>query len=59
MSGDSSSDRSGCGGGDSGGSGAGVYVASSKRLFLEPLSLERHLEDFHELWTDADAVKWS
>lgn len=35
------------------------YSAESARLWLEPLTAEEHLDDFHELWTDPDAVKWT
>jgi hypothetical protein len=31
----------------------------SERLYLEPLTAEKHLEDFHELWIHEDAVKYS
>jgi hypothetical protein len=31
----------------------------SERLYLEPLSIVAHLDDFHELWATEEAVKWS
>jgi RimJ/RimL family protein N-acetyltransferase len=31
----------------------------AKRLYLERLSVSKHLEDFHELWTTDEAVIWS
>ncbi|CZR51629.1 uncharacterized protein PAC_01506 [Phialocephala subalpina] len=33
--------------------------AQTSRIYLEPLTLEKHLEDFHELWTSEEAVQWS
>jgi RimJ/RimL family protein N-acetyltransferase len=35
------------------------YAAETDRLFLERLSLEKHLDDFHELWNNDQAVLWS
>ena len=35
------------------------YTFETPRLWLEPLTLDKHLSDFHELWTDHEAVKWS
>lgn len=36
-----------------------TYAAESQRLYLQPLSLGEHLEDFHELWRDEEIVKWT
>ncbi len=35
------------------------HEAETERLFLERLSLEKHLKDFHELWNNDMAVLWS
>jgi hypothetical protein len=35
-----------------------TYAAETERLYLEPLGLH-HLEDFHELWNNEEAVLWS
>ena len=36
-----------------------IYAFETPRLWLEKLTVEDHLEDFHELWNHADAVLWS
>jgi hypothetical protein len=35
-----------------------TYAAETERLYLEPLGVQ-HLEDFHELWNNDEAVLWS
>jgi hypothetical protein len=37
----------------------GTYAFETPRLWLEKLTVEDHLEDFHELWNNADALVWS
>jgi len=36
-----------------------TYAAETPRLYLERLSLSKHLDDFHELWNNDEAVLWS
>ncbi len=33
-----------------------AHLAETPRLYLERLSLDEHLQDFHELWTNPEAV---
>lgn len=35
------------------------HIAQSERLWLEPLTVEDHLEGYHQLNTDERVVKWS
>ncbi|TVY57922.1 putative N-acetyltransferase [Lachnellula suecica] len=35
------------------------YSIETPRLWLEPLSVDKHFDDFWELWSDKDAVKWT
>jgi hypothetical protein len=35
------------------------YAAGSERLWLEPLSVKNHLDDYHILTTDPRSFAWS
>lgn len=35
------------------------YAVITPRLYLEHLSPDEHLEDFHAMWSNSVAVKWS
>lgn len=41
------------------GEGGEKGEVQTERLYLERLNVDRHLEDFHELWTSDEAVRWS
>lgn len=36
-----------------------TYEAESPRLYLQRLTVEEHLDDFHELWNDPRGLVWS
>lgn len=38
---------------------APIYEAETPRLYLERLSEDKHLEDFHEQWNTDEGVIWS
>ncbi|TAQ88128.1 hypothetical protein B7494_g3513 [Chlorociboria aeruginascens] len=35
------------------------YVAETPRIWLEPLTVEKHLVDYHEMWNNPEALVWS
>jgi hypothetical protein len=36
-----------------------VYAAESPRLWLQPLSVDEHLNDFYEIMMDPRSMFWS
>lgn len=36
-----------------------IYAAESKRLWLESLTVEKHLDDYHEILSQPAAMMWS
>lgn len=36
-----------------------AYEAETPRLYLERLSIDKHFEDFWEMWTDPRSMVWS
>lgn len=36
-----------------------AYAAESKRLWLQSLSVDEHLNDYHEIMTDPQSMFWS
>lgn len=41
-----------------GGGGGGGYEAETERLYLEKMSIEKHLLDYHAIFSDPRTESW-